>query len=261
MTRAPASPLAHCAAVAAGVVAIDLVTKLAAVALLDGRDVPLAGGTWLTTYYNDTFARGLALGPLTTPATLALALLVLALVWRVCAPLARHDAMAPVALGLLAGATVGNAADFLRTGVGAVDFLAVPTAEGAIVFNLADVAAYLGVALLVRTAIVLTGAAVAARRAPAPRGERTVGAEPRAPRHATRELPVALPLFVEQGGAALATEATGGRPAIRPEGRPAIRSDLRLDLGADIAARGAPPESHDTAGARPLHHRTNARMG
>ncbi|HEU4631308.1 MAG TPA: signal peptidase II [Gemmatimonadaceae bacterium] len=205
------SPVTQAAAVAAAVVIVDLVTKVAAVALLGGRHVPLPGGAALTVVYNDSFARGMALGPLTLPATLALTGLVLAMAWRVCAPLARLDAIAPTALGLLAGAAIGNAADFVRTGLGAVDFLAVPTADGAIVFNLADVAAYLGVVLLARTALVLARAAAHERRtrtsivrpiqtARGAHAASTVTAA-RTARRAPREVPVAVPLFVEGGGA------------------------------------------------------------
>lgn len=251
-TRVLGAPLARCAAVAAGVVVVDLASKVAAVALLDGRVVPLAGGVTLTTVYNDTFARGMALGPLTTPATLALTLFVLALAWRVCAALARHDAMAPTALGLMAGAAIGNAADFVRTGIGAVDFIAVPTAEGAIVFNLADVAAYLGVVLLVRTLVVLARAVVRERRVPVATHAQLHAEAPRTVRRVVQEVAVAVPLFVEQDG-------------IAPQPRAAadVRRDVRLtDVATrrvELPARGAPPESHDTAELRVEQHRSNAR--
>jgi lipoprotein signal peptidase len=239
MRPLPGTPLARCATVAAGVLAIDLVSKLAAVTLLAGRDVPLAGGAWLTTYYNDTFARGLVLGQWTTAATLALAVLVLALTWRACAPLARHDLLAPVALGLLAGATVGNALDFVRTGRGAVDFLAVPTAEGAIIFNLADVAAYVGVVLLARTAVVLARAVVAERRAPA---RTLVHVTPAATRQAAREVAVRVPLYVERGVAV----ATAGTPRTEATERVERAADRRRRREPARATRGAPPESHGT---------------
>ncbi len=141
----------RCVLVASAVALVDQASKLTAAMRLDAADVQLTGGTFLTLVHNDSFARGMALGGATLPATLLLAVTMLLLVSAACAPLARVDRMAPLGLGLVAGATIGNAMDFLHTGRGAVDFIGVSTTHGALVFNLADVAAYAGVALLARS--------------------------------------------------------------------------------------------------------------
>lgn len=195
-------PLGRCATLALAVLAVDIGSKVVATAALGSARLPLGGGTFLGVVYNDSFARGAALGPLTLPATLILAALVLYTIGRICAPLAAVDPAAPRALGLVAGAAAANALDFVRTGQGVVDFIGVPTAQGAIVFNLADVAAYAGVALLARTTWRLA-LAVRREREVAPRYPRLHAAAELAwaarkqPR-ASLELVRPVPIFVEQ---------------------------------------------------------------
>lgn len=167
-------PVGRAATVAIAVLAVDMASKSLALALLGARTVPLPLGGFLRVVYNDGFARGPSLGALTLPATLLLAAALLYMMARVCAPLAEHDRTAPLALGLVAGAAMGNAADLFLTARGVVDFLGVRTGREAIVFNLADVAAYAGVVLLARTLWILGRLAWAerasrARREPAPR--------------------------------------------------------------------------------------------
>ncbi|HEY0970917.1 MAG TPA: signal peptidase II [Gemmatimonadales bacterium] len=180
----------RCVLVAVAVVLIDQASKVAAAARLDAADLPLAGDAFLTFVHNDAFARGMSLGGATLPATLLLAVTVLLLVAGACAPLARVDRTAPLGLGLVAGATIGNAMDFLRTGRGAVDFIGVSTADGALVFNLADVAAYTGVALLAH------GSWSIARHLRAGRAAH-IGDAVREPSPASVEVVRPLPLFVE----------------------------------------------------------------
>jgi lipoprotein signal peptidase len=183
----------HCLAVAVATLTADATTKLVAVALLDGRTVPVGGALWLTTVYNDTFARGMDVAGWAGLGAALLAVAVLALVWRACAPLARVDRSAPVALGLVVGAAFGNALDFAHTGRGAVDFLSVPTVEGALVFNVADVAAYLGLVLLGRTVLLLVAAIRRERAEEAP----AAVAVRRRRLDVPVEVSVAVPLFVE----------------------------------------------------------------
>lgn len=187
------SPGARCAIIAAATAAVDQVSKLLATIQLADADVALTGDAYLTLVYNDTFARGLTLGGATLPATLLLASCVLLLVARAAAPLAQVDRAAPWALGLVAGATMGNALDFLHTGQGAIDFLGLRAEAGSVVFNLADVAAYAGAALLARSAWRVTALLRAERR---PRVERPA----RAPGMAdTTEVVRPVPLFTEPG--------------------------------------------------------------
>ena len=221
----------RCLIVAAATLAVDAATKLAAVALLDGRTVPFVGALHLTTFYNDTFARGLDVGRWAGPGALLLALVVAALVWRACEPLARVDRSAPVALGLVVGAALGNALDFAHTGRGAVDFVSIATADGALVFNVADVAAYVGLALLARTALLLT---VAIRR------ERAAAAVVGATRPRRLDVPVevsvAVPLFVE-------ADARAPRAA-RVPARATDRG--RAPAADDVAVYASPRRMHDT---------------
>lgn len=195
--------LRYALGVAGLTVAVDAATKLLAVALLDGGPaVAVVGSLHLVTVYNDTFARGMDIGSWAGFGAALLAVGVMLLGWRVCAPLARIDARAPLALGLVAGAALGNAIDFTHTGRGAIDFLAVSTDGGTVVFNLADVAAYLGVALLARTAVRLARAIRRERLAERePTAAVALAAEARALRAARLEVPVemsvAVPLFVD----------------------------------------------------------------
>lgn len=227
-------PVGRCATVGTLVLAVDIGSKVVATSLLGDGVVPLAGGTFLGVVHNSAFARGAMLGSLTMPATLLLAAIVLYMIARVCAPLAAVDAAAPRALGLVAGAAAANALDFVRTGRGVVDFLGFPTAQGAIVFNVADVAAYAGVALLARTAWRLARAAwqeqmdVAER---APRYPRLRAAAEMAwtqRQQPRRDLEVVrpVPIFVERPPAGVADDDVvpvpprAPRPTIIPGHRP-----------------------------------------
>jgi lipoprotein signal peptidase len=178
-----AAPGVRCVAVALTVAMADQASKLLAAARLDGVDVPLAGDAFLTLVHNDTFARGMALGGATLPATLLLSVALLLLVARACTPLAQVDRAAPLGLGLVAGATIGNA----------VDFIGVHTAEGALVFNLADVAAYAGVALLAHSTWRISRHI---------RAERALTSVERVVATTAPEVVQPLPLFVEPGVAA-----------------------------------------------------------
>lgn len=203
------APLFRCGTVTLTVLAVDLASKLLAQVMLGTSTVGLPAGGFLKIVYNDGFARGPSLGALTLPATLLLAAALLYLLLRVCSPLAAVDRKAPIALGLVAGATVGNAADLLLTGRGVVDFLGVSTSHGAIVFNLADVAAYAGVALLARTGWVLARLVwaewrEAARVAPPPRYPRlhataeAAWAARKAARRPALELVRPIPVYLER---------------------------------------------------------------
>lgn len=203
-------PLGRCATVGMLVVAVDIGSKVVATSMLGDRVVPLTGGSFLGVVYNTAFARGAMLGSLTIPATLLLAGALLFLISRVCAPLSLVDGAAPRALGLVAGAAAANALDFVRTGRGVVDFLGIPTAQGAIVFNLADVAAYAGAALLARTAWRVARAAWRERviakdapRYPRLRAAAELAWAQRRPSRPNLEVVRPVPIFVERPPAAV----------------------------------------------------------
>jgi len=73
--------------------------------------------------------------------------------------LSRVDTRAPAALGLVAGGAIGNLVSLLLSPAGVVDFIAIQRADGAgIVLNVADVAAYAGVVMLMRTTALVIAA-------------------------------------------------------------------------------------------------------
>ena len=144
----------------------DLVSKAMAVGLWSGERYPLLGtrvlievvhnplGAFSTSYGAHTFE-------INAVATTVAALLAAAVVPR----LARLDTLAPSGLGLVAGAALGNLASMMTSPNGVPDFLAVSRGQGsAIVLNLADVAAYIGLACCARIAWSIMRAAYAAAR-------------------------------------------------------------------------------------------------
>lgn len=132
----------------------DLVSKAMAVGLWSGERYPLLGGRVLIqVVHNPLGAFSLSYGAHTfeinAAATAVAALLAMAVVPR----LARLDALAPSGLGLIAGAALGNLASMLTSPGGVPDFLAVAHGQGSfLILNLADVAAYIGLACCARIA-------------------------------------------------------------------------------------------------------------
>lgn len=143
------------AGTAAVVLALDVVTKVLAVALLGGRDPVrlLGGGLYLVLYRNPGAAFSLATG-LTWLLTLIAIVVVIAIVRL--APRLRSPGWA-VGLGLVLGGALGNLVDRLLRSPGpmrghVVDFLSLLAPDGSVwpVFNLADSAIVAGgVALVV----------------------------------------------------------------------------------------------------------------
>lgn len=208
---------------AALVVICDLASKQIAATSLAGKDVPIApfGDVLrLALFHNDGSAFGLSFGVYTWAVNVAITAATLALLFPVCRALSDLDARAPYALGLIAGAALGNLAGLSTSPKGVVDFLAVDQGGGhEIVLNVADVAAYLGVALLARTTWVILRAI---------RTERTGR-----PRPASLEVEVHRTVHVERPAPLFA------------------REEERLWQDESVAQRGAPrplPESE----ARPL---------
>jgi lipoprotein signal peptidase len=155
--------LANFTAVALIVVLGDLVTKELAVWLLaDGGASLGALGRALgervrfTLLANTQGAFGMSLGPHTWNVNVGLTLAAIALMAPVCRDLARVDASAPRSLGLIAGAAGGNLVSLLTPPHGVPDFIAVEHGGGhELVFNVADVAAYVGIILMARVALAI----------------------------------------------------------------------------------------------------------
>jgi signal peptidase II len=150
--------------VGASVVAVDFVTKRAAVAALAHQPIPLAGD-WLSfqLVYNPGAAFGLHVGDYSRWVFMALALVALVVLGSMVRQTAPEQRTRLVALGLICGGAVGNLVDRIRSPRGVVDFIDVwigpfhwPT------FNVADMAVSCGAALL---ALILW---LEGRRQPAP---------------------------------------------------------------------------------------------
>jgi hypothetical protein len=106
--------------------------------------------------HNDGTAFGLTAGAYTWQLNLALTLAAIALMLPVARELSRIDSTAPRALGLITGGAFGNLASIIVAPPGVVDFIAVAvSAHSEFVLNVADVAAYVGLAMLVRTGFLI----------------------------------------------------------------------------------------------------------
>ncbi len=131
-----------------GILALDVVTKLAAESVLTRRPIPVIGDyVVLRLVYNQCAAFGICLGPPEASRWIFLALALLAL--GVLGSMVRHtrdgDHGRLFVLGLLVAGAVGNVVDRLRNPQGVVDFIEVgvggyrwPT------FNVADSAITVG---------------------------------------------------------------------------------------------------------------------
>ncbi|NUO95851.1 MAG: signal peptidase II [Gemmatimonadaceae bacterium] len=151
------APISHGAtfvAMSALVVYGDLVSKWLAVTLWAGETHPLAAGLRIQVVYNSLGAFSTSLGHLTWEINVATTVMAVLLSSAVSGRLAALDATAPATLGLVAGAGLGNLASLLGSSAGVPDFLAVSDGRGgALVLNLADIAAYLGIVCCVRLAV------------------------------------------------------------------------------------------------------------
>jgi lipoprotein signal peptidase len=134
----------------------DWVTKAVALRLLAGEPIVVSQGFRFALLHNDGTAFGWSAGAYTWQLNLALTLVSILLMIPVASDLARIDKAAPRALGLILGGAVGNFASLLASPQGVVDFMSVSLGgEAALVFNLADLAAYVGLAMMLRTGFLI----------------------------------------------------------------------------------------------------------
>jgi lipoprotein signal peptidase len=179
------------------VAAADLGSKHLAESLLTRRAVPyvrLGDLMRLIVVHNDGLAFGFSLGSYTWTLSVAVSVAAIALIVAVCGELAAIDKAAPRALGFIGGAALGNLASLVFSPAGVVDFLAIGQTGGReLVLNMADVAAYVGLVMIARTAWL---AVRALRTEQQPRRATTH----RAARGLDLEMP--LPLSVEPGRSA-----------------------------------------------------------
>jgi signal peptidase II len=149
------------------VVVVDLVSKALAARYLDNARVIslLTGAVRLVLVHNDQSALGISIGPYTWEINCALTLVALLLTGVLCRPLAVIDHWSPVMLGLIAGAAAGNLYSLVASPRGVIDFVAFSPVNGhEVIFNLADVAAVLGLFLTVRAALTVIRVIIAERR-------------------------------------------------------------------------------------------------
>jgi lipoprotein signal peptidase len=146
----------------------DVVTKQLAVALWSGETYPLLGRVVaIQVVHNTLGAFSTSLGRLTWEINVAATLVAVLLTVAVCSRLARLSPGAPAALGLIAGAGLGNLASLVSSASGVPDFLALSDGRGgALVLNVADVAAYLGIACCLRLAWTVMRAVASERGGP-----------------------------------------------------------------------------------------------
>lgn len=145
----------------------DLVTKWLAVTLWSGEQQPLVGRVLgIEVVHNPLGAFSISLGPLTREINIAATVVAVLLSMAASSRLARLDRGAPESLGLIAGAGIGNLVSMLGSTSGVPDFLALSDGRGsALVLNVADVAAYIGIACCLRLAWIVMRAVGASRAA------------------------------------------------------------------------------------------------
>jgi lipoprotein signal peptidase len=154
--KSPARHLVQLSRIALLVAIGDFATKAAAAAFVGGE--PTVFNEWLhfAVVNNDQGAFGLSVGSYTWQLNLALTLSAIALMLSVSRDLARIDSMAPRALGLIVGGAIGNLASLITSPHGVVDFIAISfSSASSLVLNVADVAAYAGLAMMLRTGFLI----------------------------------------------------------------------------------------------------------
>jgi len=138
-------------AIAALWVAADLATKALIESRFDPSRVKPVVGDWvqLRLVYNPGAAFGLDLGPHSRWIFLVIALVALAVLWRMARVTPVADRFRHIALGLVAGGAAGNLVDRVRSPQGVVDFL--DLGIGAMrwpTFNVADIGVSCGAVAL-----------------------------------------------------------------------------------------------------------------
>lgn len=136
----------------------DLATKAAAMEILGGDSTAFAHWLRLAVVHNDQGAFGWSVGGYTWQLNLALTLAAIVLTIPVARDLARVDSSAPRALGLIVGGALGNLASLVTSPYGVVDFIELDFTSVGVALNVADVAAYAGLAMVLRTGVLVVAA-------------------------------------------------------------------------------------------------------
>jgi signal peptidase II len=145
--------------------AADIASKHWAVTSLAERTIVLSDWFALMLVFNTGALGGVSLGPHTWLINVLSTIATVLLVTGVVLPLARVDRRSAMAMGLIAGGATGNLASIMGEARGVPDFLAQRFGEIVVVFNIADVALWLGAATLVPITMGLVRAVRAERAA------------------------------------------------------------------------------------------------
>ena len=178
--------LAQLARIALLVATVDLLTKGAAKRFLTHEPGSFTSTLQLAVVHNEAGAFGWSAGVYTWQLNLALTLAAIVFMIPVTRDLARVDNSAPRALGLIVGGALGNLASLITSPAGVVDFIALSFDSWGIVLNVADVAAYAGLVMILRTGALITLAIRRDRRVSLVREKREIRevfAEKAAARH------------------------------------------------------------------------------
>ena len=263
--RSPLIPLLRIAALLA---AGDLITKQVAVLWVGTLEPHASSAVRFGVVHNDKGAFGLTAGDYTFELSLVLTLAALVLIVPVARDLARIDHRAPAALGLIAGGAIGNLVSLLISPAGVVDFIAVQRADGAgIVLNVADIGAYAGVAMLMRT----TAMVIAAIRRNTHRVAADHAMERGTALNRLADLEV-VRVVARDGGAASDGDARDGTERRRPVAdRPVNLRVIHADGGAPRPGRALASRLRDRDGTsqgpsasaylRPMSHQAEIRRG
>lgn len=137
----------------------DLLTKAAAQRFLSNDPTFFSDWLQFAVVHNEVGAFGWTAGVYTWQLNFAITLAAIVFMIPVTRDLARIDRTAPTALGLIVGGALGNLASLLSSPSGVVDFIVVHySGTAALALNVADVAAYAGLAMIVRTGFLIAAA-------------------------------------------------------------------------------------------------------
>jgi lipoprotein signal peptidase len=200
-------PIERFVVIATLVSLVDLLTKYWASVSIPASGIPIGGPIDLALTYNLGSAFETSFTTLPWQVSALATLAALGLAGAAVSALSRIDERAPIALGLIAGAAIGNLASTLAPPAGVADFIAVQmSASTRIVMNFADVAAYSGVAMMIRSVVLLS---------------RAIGAERTVRPGLRHEVEIGIPVAVESG-------------MNIPRSRPSDRLERDNGLGIDL---------------------------
>ncbi len=137
------------------VAVVDLLAKALAVAVLPLGQLYSRGPVGFYLAYNAGTAGGMSLGDHTRAINLVSTGIIVGLLVMLVPTLARIDRRSTARMALVVGGGLGNLASLATSPRGVVDFIALHLGDRAIVVNVADLAMWIGLALMARTGLEL----------------------------------------------------------------------------------------------------------